>query len=349
MKIINIVLLVVLIAVAVTVCGCDKKKSVISMRIAVSPDDKMIAFAAGPKAHDNIWPEAGKGKLYILDIAQRNVFAVNLPGELSILPLSWRPGTNPPELYTTATFKGKKLERKLLRIVVQKDNAIVEICPCPMNFLDVVGVSRWSPDGNHLAIVLPFQIAFSHDGGKTLIKTGFGTCPTNLVWVNNETVYITDVNSMSEITVTNQSAEVKRTVTSDSKNNVHLFGKMNGALVYSVDTNMYCGDKLLLETEKHVRWGFVNEYYAAFHVKPSTDENYILVVDAKGNIVRKKSFTKDWLLAGISPSQKTVYLLAELSSIYQYNFEDDTVTMIYDCPFCSHIQTREDKQRMSSP
>jgi hypothetical protein len=348
MKIRSIVLLAILITVAAMVCGCDKKKSVINRLIAVSPDEKIIAFVAGPKAHDNYWPEQGKENLYILDRAQGNVFAVNLPGELSARSLGWRPDKNPPELYTTVTSKEAKFERKLLRIVVQKDKAIVETCPCQIKF-DIDNALSWSPDGNHLSIALLSQIVFSHDGGKTLIDSGIGGFSAGIpFWVNNETVYFMDGNYLIEITATNQSAEIKRVVAFGSGNNIYLFGTMNGTPVYSVDTNMYCGDKLLLKTEKHVRKGFVNDYYAAFSVNPSTDENYILVVDTKGNIVRKKSFAKDWLLTGISPSKGVVYLLSEFSSIYQYNFEDDTVTMIYDCPFCSRIQLREDKQEMSS-
>ncbi len=311
--------------------GCERKRDVISLRIAVRPDYEMIAFVAGPNAPGTFWPDPDKSKVYILDISNNRVIDVDLPDKMSVgMSIGWRMGREPAELYVTAKTRREPLERKLLRIVLKENEPFIEQCKCKMNFLNSDGALSWSPDGNNLVIACLTRLVFSFDGCETLIETELGGfAPENPVWTSNECVYAKEDDALLEIALTNESIGLKRTVASGTKN-IHVFGTMDGEAVYSIDTRIYRGETLFLEYDKPVRFGFTNEYYAALQVKTDKGEDYILVLDQKGNQLRKKNVQEGWYLAGISPSRNLVYLLANLSSIYQYDFEDDTVTKIFD-------------------
>jgi hypothetical protein len=335
MKIKN-VFLVLLIIFLVFGNGCRKKQEVLSFRIAVSPDDKKIAFLKGPRtnAPENPFPDDRKSKLYILDLNDNTIVSTGLPDRMSFdsLSIGWRPLVNPPELYVSVRTMEEPLplERKLIRIVVEKEKALIETCECNLPYVDSVGALSWSPDGQTLAIACLTRLFFSYDTCKTLTKTSIGgfLSPRPPVWTNNDKVYVSEQEALLEVTLNDKIPKLKHIIESDD-NDVRIFGAMKNEPIYTVGAKIYHGENLFYESEKIPSFGFVNESFAAFWIKAAEDNIYVLVLDEKGNIIRKKNIEKRTWLAGISPLRKFVYLMNN-TSIYQYNFEDDALTKIYD-------------------
>ncbi|GEM_PF-7034193 len=248
--------------------GCRKKQDSLSFRIAVSPDDKKIAFIKGPRTSnpDNPFPDDRKSKLYILDLNDKTVISISSPARMSFssLPIGWRPSINSPELYITTKTMEDPLERKLMRIVVKQENAHLETCECNMPD-DVVSSLVWSPDGNTLLIECMTRLLFSYDGCKTLTKTSIGgfLSPSLPIWIDNDKVYAAEEEALLEITLNDKKPKLKRIIESDY-NDVRVYGAMKGEPVYAIGPKIYRGDNIFFEAEKMPSFGFVNESFAAF-------------------------------------------------------------------------------------
>ncbi len=309
--------------------GC-RKNWVIIPTVTISDDSNKMVFLAGPRTKEgSALLQPAQARPFILDLEGDNSRVVEIKQAKGAISVAWRPGSTPAELYLLVhDFYGVQPSR-LMAFRMSNAASVILSQELPEGPLDIPEHVSWSPDGKTLVISgLVSGLQFSYDGGKTFVSSGIRiTGPDRFVWKSGGEFYVRDADKILEIAIDDGQARISRTVASGK---VRLGGILNGEAVYSMENNIYCGDKLFYESTQKMGWIFADDPYVAFQIDPRARDGYICVLDKEGNLVSKKQAATDTIIIGLSSKKKTVYLLNDLRAIQAYSLVgNDDISTLY--------------------
>lgn len=313
-----------------------RARTVIFLKVAISPDGRKMAFVAGPKNADANWPELSECKVFVLDLTDDGNRVTEIPNSRGVIvPLAWHNNTSPPELFMIRSESEPNLLTPICLLGVRISNIPSTIYSHDLtkNALDKVEVLSWSPDGKILAVGhLLSGLYLSYDGGSTFVKTGIGAMSVDdYVWITNQILYLKDDNKIHEIELSDGQAKVRRSF--GGSGYVRLCGSLGGKVVYRVDDDIYCGDKVLYPSSERIGLVFADGSYLAFQ-SPGGREGLrgssIYVLDKEGRMVSEKKMPSETIIVGLSSKRKFVYLLKDLRCLQRYSIDgSDKISTIY--------------------
>jgi len=319
----RLILKFLIILTALQLSGCEERSKRFGGPFTVSPDGKKIAMTIGT---DRRW---GDSTPWILQLCNGDTKLIPLQGLNLTQGMAWRPGAFPPELFVIASNRGghqrivgvRISERTVSTIVSQEvpDIFIHRLVWNPSGEIFAVFVAKYGDGG-----VTGIYLGLCFDNGKNINVTDIPVSGTKFIWIDNETLYIEYENSILEVNISKGKAHVKSTFV--SAEGLWLVASLDGKIVYTLGNEIYCGAQLLYKSNEQIGRILANGSYLVFK-----ENDKMVVLDGKGNVIHEKRIGEDSIHIGISPTHKLVYLLENQRSIKQYSFIDsDTMSTVYE-------------------
>jgi len=298
--------------------GCKERPNHIFGLPVISMDGEKLAFKVGYLGRDEKVFSA-KVKPYVLKLGKDTSWVIPVQCSGLISGMAWRRGVSPPELSIIMLPSHKP---GCILTVRLSDDASIKSSQVVLPDNLIVPLITWNPAGQILAAYvnrLEEQgacLGISYDGGKIINVTDIKILRGNLVWANDETLYLQNGNDILEVDISGRNPRVTKTIV--SAEGVYLMESLNGKVVYILGNEIYCGDQLLYRSDKEIGSVDVDGCYVAFKT-----DNYVVVVDEEGNVINKRAIEQDTKFIGISVTHKFVYLMKNYQSIQRYSFDDD--------------------------
>jgi hypothetical protein len=333
-------LLVIITLIAGFISGC-RDKSVIWVKVAISPDGEKLAFCAGAKSTKGKWPDPRMSHIYVLDLLDFTSQQIKFPRSTLTLEgvTAWRPGTEPDELFVAASLIDEPnrpylLPYGLFCIKTTKPASVTYCCDLTEDRLDPVFGLGWSPDGRILAVARLTGLYLSYDNALSFVRVPISVMGTDdCVWIGNEVLYVRDGHNIIEVDIRDGQPS-SRTFVEGGKRLTRLCGTLNGKVVYRLDNDVYRGDKLLFHSDQKLWWVLADGDFAVIQIASSEEsDSRVVVLDGEGNVKHQKNVGNNSFLIALSAESKFVYLLKDLRWIQRYRFVDsDEISTIYKLP-----------------
>jgi len=332
LKVAAISLLAVLVISAIlSLVGCEKRPDRLYAPFIISPDGEELVFNIGPPWL-NEKPPSVEPRPYVIKLGKDAAFRV-IPLPKSLLPMAWRPGASPPELFGVS--RGPDLPNRILAVAVSDSVSTVLSQDLPGELW--AWRMAWNPSGQILATGIhgPHKngyLGVSYDKGKNINVTDVVIDGASPVWINDETLCLQGGNDILEVNVGGRNPRVTRTIASGEDVSAehfyfYLVGSLDGEAVCVLGNEIYCGGRLLYHSNKWINQIIAEGSYVAFKAG-----SYVWVLDGKGNVKSKRSIDPNTTkLIAISPVHKFVYLEKNYQCIQRYSFvDDDEISTVFD-------------------
>jgi hypothetical protein len=293
----------------------------------ISPSGEDLAFRVGTLGPKEKFPSV-EPKTCVLKLGKDGTQLI--PVSRSLVPMAWRPGATPTELFGAVFSDGPSAPDRVSAVAVS-DSVPTVFSQSLSDGLSVLAMA-WNPSGRILAAKVSkvtedsmvMYLGISYDNGKNINVTNISIWGRELVWTDNETLYVADGADILEVDVSDRNTPSTRTIVSAEC--PRLKGSLDGKVVYVLGNEIYCGEQLLYRSNQSINQIIADGSYVAFKAG-----SHIWVFDERGNVRNKKSIDPTTTkLIGISSVHKFVYLLKDLRCIQRYSFvDDDKITTVY--------------------
>jgi len=332
-KVTPISLLAVLVILSMlSLIGCEKRPNRLYAPFIISPDGEELAFQVGPQWLNGKRPTV-EPRPYVIKLGKDVAFRV-IPLPKSLLPMAWRPGASPPELFGAIISDEHTTPDRIFAVAVSDSVSTI----LSQELASEISAWRmsWNPSGQILAARMSGSrrneyLGISYDNGKNINVTDIVVSEAP-VWINNEVLCVQNGNDILEVDVGDRNPRVTRTIASGEDVPAedfyfYLVGSLDGKAVYVLGDEIYCDGRLLYHSNQRISQIIADGSYVAFKAG-----SYVWVLDGRGNLKSKKSIERDTTkLIAISSVHKFVYLVKNYQYIQRYSFVDgDEISTVYE-------------------
>jgi len=306
--------------------SCEPKYNEICAIPVVSPGRTKMVFKVCYQKQEGMPLVYQEKAVYVLDLNEGKLSTVDLDGCEDLAGLSWqvvegmlrlsvlRLSTNCSEIHTFA---------------VEKNGLTTTMTHNLPNNIIVPKIS-WSPNGAILAAYVKkpkedgAYLGISFDKGANIDITDIEIRYGNIVWINNDELYLQNGSEIFKVKLEKEKAAIVRIIA--SADGIYLMESLNGRVIYTKGEEIYYGDKLLYTCEQEIGMVDADGIYIGFKAG-----DYLLVLDEQGNLISEKKIGKNRAFVGISSKDKYVYLVKDKHVIERYNFDGSCdISVVYD-------------------
>lgn len=329
----SLIAAIMILWLAVAGSGCEKKTEVqTSEAQVVGPlkvDDRGTLLLCGTREgstvrHYNVRLDGADGEAKVLPI----------PGVSRCLGARWRHNAGSDELLWITGGE----HNELIKFDI-KANRISRISSIPIdpNYIVTTSSYAWGRSGN----VIPLRAARYDGSGVHLgfLRIDNGVLhessispPGEMLWTDESTFYMvtgyrTMVMSKAKLNPESMAVEVSEILRAKE---IRLAAQgLDGAVVYVVGTEVFCGDQPLCVLPERLSPSgglYIDGEYLAYFSASGT----IYVLNRTGDVVRSKRIDEASSVFGLSALTHCVYGVREdLRNVYAYDFVEDAVRTLF--------------------
>jgi len=325
-----------LIATLFSACmaGQEHEMSIFTPGVRVSPDDRYLAFFAGPRPPGGASPRSEWSRLFVIDFDTNEVICCQhlTPAGFA---LAWEPSgaarlfVEEDLLGATGTYRtglvGLPPSEKFAPGVIQEFEAESE----PIASYEIL-VLAWNPNGQILAAGCGLaDIHLSFDGGKSFVPTNTARRTFHLVWATNDTLLAMtwtgrgSDNRISELKIGTHGVDSMRTVAEGPK--LLLDGVLDGRGIYHTEHDVHLGDAVFIHSENRIGTVVANGKYVGVTLWPAEGDGQILIYDSQRKVVGRRSIPRATTLMAISAKRQCMYVVERRPcEIHSYGFTEDS-------------------------
>jgi hypothetical protein len=285
----------------------------------MSPDDKYLAFWAGPRPPGGQSPQTLHARLFFLDLdAGEMICCRDLV--LGSGALAWEPkGAMRLFVCQDCYTETGNLELAGGRLVAFTPSESPEfsfaktVDPNELLIGNTMSALSWSPDGRVLAsaggMLAPLYLSF--DGGESFIRAGEAQAVLWQLWTDNETLVVQrwvggNRSDIVELKIGACGIESMRAVVPEPES--RLCDAWNGRAIIRGKNRVYVDEAVFFETEHRIGPVLGDGDYIAITLWPEVGDERIAICDRKGNLVNEWPVPKTTILMGLSSKRRCVYL-----------------------------------------
>lgn len=280
-------------------------------RVALSPDDRYLAFSVAPYSPDQRTANRRAAHAVLLDLTVDEQRSRVIPGGEGASSLAWQPGARQHRLFLLADFK------RLLRYTVNGNIELVSDTELPQDTLAVVG--SWNPSGSTLALTWIDTRAGSqsnNSGTKLALVsestdwipavTDVETPDRRMAWSSDNTLYVelsrgsNDV--IVELEVENSDVRIVQTVAEAEW--LDICGSIGGEVIFHDGVTVFRGSEPI-----YAPLDAINEVTAGCSVVIVRTMSGVVVLTPDGEVIAEQRFSRDVLLGPFSPVENYLYLI----------------------------------------
>jgi len=285
----------------------------------ISPDDRYLAFWAGPRPPGGRSPWTEHSRLFVLDLDAGDVICCR-DLVLGSRAIAWEPD-GPTRLFVVENRFLESGDPELAggRLVGFTPSESPEftytkqIDPNEIPFGNTMSDLNWSPSGRVLASggggLSPLYLSFN-DGESFVFAKEVGSIMSQ-VWADDETLVVErwvggNSTEITEVKVGLRGVESTRTVTPEPES--HLCDAWNGRAICRGKNRVYLGGRQFFESEHRIGPVLADGDYVVVTLSPQAGDEQIAICDRKGKTVNQWPVPRTTTLMAISSKRQCVYL-----------------------------------------